>query len=187
MDVPSVVAVGSTNCAKVEAVRLVVSAIWPAAQVRPVAVASGVREMPMDDDEGQQGAHRRAMRARDACAADLGVGLEGAVALSGGTLYLTNWVAVVDRKGRTSVASGGRLPLPQCIAHELLQGAELGPLMDRLTGERDSKQHLGASGYFTQGVIPRTEAFRIAVAFAMAPFLSPDLYSREAGATKVRL
>jgi inosine/xanthosine triphosphatase len=184
MNTPSVVAVGSTNRVKVEAVRLVISAIWPSAQIRPVAVASGVPDMPMSDDEGRRGALQRAESAMTACAAQLGFGLEGAVAFSGDTLYVTNWVAVVDQHGHTSVTNGGRLPLPQCIAHDLMHGHELGPLMDRLTGESDSKQHMGAAGYLTRGLVPRTEAFRIAVAYALAPFLSPELYSQEAGAAR---
>jgi inosine/xanthosine triphosphatase len=118
------------------------------------------------------------MGARKACCADLGVGLEGAVSRCEGTLYLTNWVAVVDGRGRTTLANGGRLPLPPCIAAALRQGNELGPLMDHLTGERDTKKNQGASGFLTRGLVPRTEAFRIAVAYAMAPFLNAELYDQ---------
>ncbi|MFW6097594.1 MAG: DUF84 family protein, partial [Chloroflexota bacterium] len=71
------VAVGSTNPAKLEAVREAVVQVWSQAEVRGVAVASGVSEMPMSDEECLTGARNRAQAARMALEADVGVGLEG--------------------------------------------------------------------------------------------------------------
>jgi len=131
----------------------------------------------MSDDEGTRGALLRARRAREALDADLGVGLEGAAHDTPEAMYLTNWVAIVDRNGRSSLANGGRLPLPSAMARELRTGAELGPIIDRYSGQADSKRHDGAAGYLTMGLVPRDQAFRIAVAFALAPFLRPELYA----------
>lgn len=170
------VAIGSTNPAKVRAVRGAIQTIWPDAVLTPAQVDSGVNAMPLSDDEGAQGALLRARRARELLDADLGVGLEGAAHDTLEAMYLTNWVAIVDRAGRSSLANGGRLLLPPVIACELRAGAELGPIIDRYSGQTESKCHDGAAGYLTKGLVPRDQAFQIAVAFALAPFLHPELY-----------
>jgi len=170
------VAIGSTNPAKVRAVRRTASAVWPDAHYLPLSVDSGVGPMPMSDQEGARGALRRAERAQELAGADVGVGLEGAVQETPTGMYLTNWVAIVDRNGRRSIANGGRLPLPECIAQELRSGAELGPIIDSYSGLVNSKQHQGAAGYLTRGLVPRDLSFQIAVAYALAPFLRAGLY-----------
>ena len=171
-------ALGSTNPAKVSAVRHAVVQVWPDARLCPIRVDSGVSAMPMSDREGALGASRRASRAREALDADMGIGLEGAAVDADGGMFLTNWVAVIDRDGQQSLANGGRLPLPESIAQELRDGCELGPVIDRHSGQRDSKEHQGASGYLTRGLVSREQAFLLAVGFALAPFLRPRLYRR---------
>ncbi|MGI5915435.1 MAG: inosine/xanthosine triphosphatase [Anaerolineae bacterium] len=174
---PRTVAIGSTNPIKVEAVRQVVTAVWPDATMVPLEVESGVGAMPMSDEAGKAGAVERARAALRALDADIAVGLEGAVVDTPAGMYVTNWVAVAQRDGRISVANGGRLPLPEIIARKIRQGAELGPIIDRYTGQEGSKQHMGAAGYLTGGIVPRELAFRIAVAFALAPYIHPELYA----------
>lgn len=181
MDVRTV-AIGSTNAAKIRAVRYAISRAWPGATYHPVDVESGVSEMPMSDEEGARGAAERARRAREAVNADLGVGLEGSVTEGSQAMYLTGWVAVVDRRGRTGLASGTRIPLPEAIAAELRAGHELGPVIDRLSGQEDSKERGGAAGFLTAGLLPRDLAFGVAVIGALAPFLREDLYDAPPGA-----
>ncbi len=172
-----IIAIGSTNRAKIRAVRSAVEAVWPDAELAAVAAPSGVSEMPMSAAEGQRGAIERARQALAMTpGAALGIGMEGAAQEDGGTLYLTNWVAVVDPEGRQSLANGGSLPLPEQIARELRAGGELGPIMDRLTRERDTKHGLGAAGILTRGLVPRDLTFRVGVGLALARFLRPDLY-----------
>jgi inosine/xanthosine triphosphatase len=173
-----IIAVGSTNPVKVAAVRRAVCTVWPDARLVPVAVDSSVSAMPTSNAEGQRGALERARRAREIAGADMGIGLEGAVSESPHGMYIANWVAIIDREGRTSLANGGHLPLPECIAQEVRAGAELGPLIDRYSGQTNSKQHDGAAGYLTSGLVPRAMAFQVAVAFALAPFLHPELYAQ---------
>jgi inosine/xanthosine triphosphatase len=173
---PPIVAIGSTNPAKVEAARRAILAAWPGARLVPLDVGSGVSEMPLTDAEGRRGALARARAARIAADADLGLGLEGAVNDGPEGMMLTNWVAAVARDGRTSLASGGSLRLPEVIALEIRAGGELGPIMDRITGREHTKQQEGAAGYLTRGVIPRVLTFQVGVGLALAPFLRPELY-----------
>lgn len=179
MRAPLTIAIGSTNLTKIAAVRRAVRRVWPAATLLPVEVDSGVGEMPLSDEEGKRGALQRALRARQAEDADLGIGMEGAVEQRPEALYLTNWIAVVDREGYQSIAQGGSLPLPDCIAREVLAGAELGPVIDHYSGQHNSKQQQGAAGFLTRGIVPRTLTFFVGVGLALAPWLSETLYHQD--------
>ncbi len=170
------IAVGSTNPVKVTAVRKVISRIWSEAEIVPISVPSGVSDMPMTDAETRLGAQNRAVAAREKLDADFGIGLEGGVHPEPFGLTLHGWVVVVDENGRVGIGGGGRLPLPENIAQKVLAGTELGHVMDEVLGDLNVKQKGGAVGALTNGLILREEAFALAVAYALAPFVFPNLY-----------
>lgn len=172
------IAVGSTNPVKIAAVQSVVERVWPKAEVANLEVPSGVPAMPMNDADCLAGARNRARAARAATNAALGIGLEGGVNLEPAGLMLLGWVAAVDENGREGVGGGARLLLPAHIADRVLAGAELGPVMDELMGQQNVKQKGGAVGALTAGLVLRQETFAVAVAYALAPFVSPDFYGR---------
>jgi inosine/xanthosine triphosphatase len=145
-----------------------------------VAVASGVRIQPLSDDEAITGATNRAELALAAGAADLGVGLEGNTVETAYGMFTTGWAAVVDGRGVVGLGASGRLPLPAVVAQAVRSGRELGPLMDELVGEVNTKQRQGAVGILTHGLMTRTGALEIAVLYALARFLHP-LYEAESG------
>jgi inosine/xanthosine triphosphatase len=170
------IAVGSTNPVKVSAVRQMVERVWPDATIYPVAVSSGVSEMPHSDEETIAGARNRAVAARLSKHANMGVGLEGGIHVESFGMVLQGWVVIVDETGRESLAAAARLPLPPLIARRIQAGEELGPIMDDLLEDRNTKQKGGAVGALTAGLVPRGDAFAIAVAYALAPFVSPTFY-----------
>ena len=170
------IAVSSTNPVKVTAVRQVALKKWPDVEATAVNVPSGVSEMPMSDAEAIAGAQNRATAARERCGADLGVGLEGGVHRESFGLTLMGWVAVVDGNGREGIGGAGRLPLPAIIADRVLAGEELGPVMDDLVADHNTKQKAGAVGTLTAGLVPRADAFALGVAYALAPFVAPEFY-----------
>lgn len=167
------VAVGSLNPVKIAAVNAAVQRVWPMAVVVGVAVESGVSSQPLSDEEAIAGATQRARLARAVGSADLGVGLEGNTVDTGYGMFTTGWAAVTDRVGTVSLGSSGRLPLPDFVAQAVRQGQELGPLMDELAGERNTKQRQGAVGILTNGLVTRQAALEIAVLYALARFLHP--------------
>lgn len=171
-----IIAVGSTNPVKLSAVRSVVDRVWPDAGLIAVVVPSGVPAMPMTDADCLAGARNRARAAQATTGADLGVGLEGGVNPEPSGLMLLGWVVAVDGDGREGVGGGARLPLPAVIADRILAGAELGPVMDELLGQENVKQKGGAVGALTAGLVLRQETFAVAVAYALAPFVSPGFY-----------
>jgi inosine/xanthosine triphosphatase len=176
------IAVGSRNPAKLEAVQSAVTRVWPGAAVRAVSVSSGVSLMPMSDGECLAGARQRATAALTASSgADLGIGLEGGVSDEPSGLMLVGWVVVVDSTGKEGFAATAQLPLPPLIAGRVRQGEELGPVMDDLLNETKSNHRGGAVGALTSGLVLRAEAFAMAVAYALAPFVTPDFYPPDGG------
>jgi inosine/xanthosine triphosphatase len=173
----TMIAVGSHNPAKIAAVKQVADTLWPTnLQVIGLGVPSGVADMPLNDAECRQGAINRATAARALLNSDFGIGLEGGVDGSADLLWLTGWVAVVDRQGRVGLGGTARLRLPDAIARQVLAGEELGPVIDRLVGEENVRQRGGAVGVLTAGLVSRREQFGMAVAYALAPFVNAALY-----------
>lgn len=173
------VAVGSLNPVKVTAVQMTFSRVWPEVEVVAVDVPTGVSDMPMSDEETITGARNRAHAARSQADADFGVGLEGGVHPSADGLLLQGWVVVVDRNGREGIGGAARLPLPQHIARRIYAGEELGPIMDDVLNDHNIKQKGGAVGALTAGLVNRDETFAVAVGYALAPFVSAQLYRNE--------
>ncbi|HET7037936.1 MAG TPA: inosine/xanthosine triphosphatase [Thermomicrobiaceae bacterium] len=167
-------ALGSTNPAKRAAVERVAAALFPACQLATVDVPSGVPAQPWSDEETARGALARAEAARAALDADYGVGIESGVAEGpGGRLYAVSWAAAVDRAGRTGLGASERFALPPELAVRLRAGAELGPLLDELTGARGLSRRQGAVGILTQGRRDRAAILEPAVLHAFVALLEP--------------
>lgn len=170
------VTVGSTNPVKVGAARRVFAALFPGLAVGGVEVPSGVPHQPIGEAETARGAIARAQAALAATGADWGVGLEGGVAFEGEACWMIQCCAVAHRDGRVHVGRGAQFLLPPVIARGVRDGGEVGPLMDRLTGQVDTKKKTGAIGFLTNGFVVREEMYAHIVAAALAPFLHPELY-----------
>ena len=177
------IAVGSLNPVKIAAVRNVTQQIWPNSQVIGLAAASGVRSQPLDDDEAIAGAINRARAARSAASADLGLGLEGHVVDTPYGMFVSAWVAAAavapdGAADLVGLGAAGRFQLPEWLAREVRNGAELGPLMDRTFHGENTKQKQGAVGIFTNGLMERTEALQVGVTFALTRFINQEFYNR---------
>lgn len=171
------IAVGSLNPTKVEAVRHIVGQAFDDVEVVGINVASGVSEQPIGEEETRTGALNRARAALEAAQADMGLGLEGGVIFSSQGAFTMGWVAIVDKAGRVGLSQSPWLQLPPAVADAIRAGQELGPVMDMLTGQQNTKQHGGAVGILTKGLFDRQAAWELSVACALAPFLHADLYA----------
>ena len=169
-------AVGSTNPAKVAAVREALGKLAPRCEMVALDVPSGAAAQPFGDDATRAGALERARRALTTSGTDIGFGLEGGVELDGEQVWLLSWVAAADAAGRLGYASGLRMLLPPSLGAGLRAGTELGTLVDALFGVTDSKSASGAIGLLTAGAVSRTDAFADLVAMSLAPWIHPDHY-----------
>lgn len=173
------IGVGSGNPVKRRAVESVLDdgegEFGETATVEAVPVASGVSEQPRGHAETIEGAKTRAANVVSK-EYDLGIGIEGGVAEFDGSdgLFLVMWAAVDDGEtiGR---GSGPSVRLPPNVERRIREGAELGPVMDDVLGERDVAKRQGAAGAFTNGRVDRDEALATAVAGALGPFVT-ELY-----------
>ena len=172
------VAVGSLNPVKITAVRSVLARVAPTAVVAGIAVSSGVPDQPWGDDETIRGARARAIAAREAADAALGVGIEGGVVeTSDGQLRTCAWAVVVGTAGqREGIGGSLAMPLPDSVARAIRDGAELGHAMDALTSSHNTKQGAGAVGILTAGLVDRQQAYEVLVAYALAPFVTAEFW-----------
>ncbi len=153
------IAIGTTNKAKVNAIKEVCCHYYHKEAIFSCEeVPSGVSPQPFSDQETMQGAMNRAVNAREQGKADIGIGLEGGVLEAPQGIFLCNWGALTDGQ-ITVVASGARILLPEEFELPLMNGVELGKLMDEYTKRENIREHEGAIGIFTNGYVDRKEMF----------------------------
>ncbi len=174
-----IVAVGSRNLVKANAVREGFGDLFGPVEACGVEAESGVPAQPKGDGMTRAGALHRAQQALAAIpAATYGVGLEGGITETDeGAMYCHAWCAIVDREGTVGWASTGRCELPPPVAALIREGLELGDADDRVFGRSNSKQGEGAVGLLTCGRIDRTAFYSPAVTMALARFLHRELYA----------
>lgn len=177
-----VVAVGTANPVKVNAVKNVLSRFF---EVSVVArnVQSQVPKQPVGIDTTVEGAIARARNALAAVeGAELGVGIEAGLVKVPCTIsgYMDQQFAcIADRQCRITLGGGPSFEYPNSIVSRVLSsGTEVGDLMNEMTGISELGQKQGAIGYFSKGHLNRTALTELAVLMALIPRLSGELYFR---------
>ncbi|MEK6976502.1 MAG: inosine/xanthosine triphosphatase [Candidatus Thermoplasmatota archaeon] len=177
---PVVVAVGSANPVKVEAVRREVGAILASSKVQSHghAVASGVPEQPRDD-EVVRGARNRARLAREADpACDYAVGVEaGLMRLPGESAHVeVQACVVVDRDGWETQGFGPGFHYPAWVTERALRGEMVSAILGPVANDPRIGSTTGAIGYLSDGRLDRTALTQQAVLMAFVPRIKRDLY-----------
>jgi inosine/xanthosine triphosphatase len=185
------IAVGSTRRPKLaavhEAIREFGALLAPGVELEVIGVEveSGVGHTPANREELMQGARQRA-EALARLARQKGetwryfVGLEGGLDVieeeGGRRVLLESWAYVSDGRNGHYGRSGG-VEIPDALAREVLEkGVELSAAIDRFAGAVGIRDAQGAWGVLSSGLISRTEAFRVAVVAAFAPFYNAKMY-----------
>jgi inosine/xanthosine triphosphatase len=185
------IAVGSARRPKLAAVQEAIrdfSAVFaPGAEfeVIGVEVESGVGHTPANRMELMLGARQRAealvsLAREKAESWRYFVGLEGGLDVieeeGGRRVLLESWAYVSDGRDGHYGRSGG-VEIPDALAREVLEnGVELSAAIDRFAGAVGVRDNQGAWGVLSSGLISRTEAFRVAVVAAFAPFYNSKMY-----------
>jgi len=177
------VLVGSRNPIKIAAVCDVFSRYFGDVEVFGVEVDPGVPAQPVGD-QTFAGAENRAralaeLDRQQVIGAAYCVGIEGGIVRADNRWFALGVVCILDVKGRIAFGTSSQFSLPDAITNELVAGVELGDVIDRLTGEENTKQRGGAIGYLTRGQLDRQNLYAQGIVVALVPFLNPALYFGE--------
>lgn len=171
------VVVGSKNPIKINAGLQAFKRCFPNHQIECIGVSapSGVAEQPMSTSETLKGAQNRVLACQSSVQADYYVAFEGGVDMFEYGPATFAYVVIANHH-KESVGCSASLPLPNSVYRALLDGEELGPLMDKLFNTRNIKQKGGAIGLLTNGLESREGSYLQAITLALAPFLHLDFY-----------
>ena len=171
------VAVGSKNPVKFLAVKQAFRKVFPEEKIEwaTFKADSQVPDQPFNE-ETIQGAKNRARHARAEHKADFGVGLEGGILEMDNKGFICGFVAVDWESGHgVGLCPGFQCP-PRVLEELKRGGTELGKVIDRYTGEHNTKEKEGSVGFFTNGAITRKDLFYQATILALIPFKRQDLF-----------
>lgn len=174
------VLVGSENPVKIEAVKEAFEKYFGEVEVVGMAVESHVPPQPVNDETyiGAQSRviHLKEMNEKDNLGADYFVGIEGGIAEEFDKWFAFGAMCIMNKEGNKGMGTSPHFELPKHVAEQLISGTELGDVIDEMTSTENSKQHSGAIGYFTKGVMDRKELYVSGLVVAMIPFLHEKLY-----------
>jgi inosine/xanthosine triphosphatase len=185
------IALGSDRAAKIMAVRASIARVaaidegWANINVVARRVETSVPNMPLTDWQLMQGARERALAVRDSLTsrrleADIYVGLEGgfhSISIEGEwNTFLRGWAYATDGQ-RGAFGAGPSIAVPADIVKRVVEGRELGDVIDEVTGGRDIRSKQGAWGILSRDLVTRSMSFELALIAAFAPFYNHRLYS----------
>ncbi|MFA4924562.1 MAG: inosine/xanthosine triphosphatase [Ignavibacteriaceae bacterium] len=174
--------VGSKNPVKIESVREAFSYYFNSIEVNGLEVDSKVSPQPINH-ETFIGAKNRAdelflLAQEENLSIDYFVGIEGGIIEEHSRWFAFGCICILNNQGETGFGTSSLFPLPSLIVTELLNGKELGEVIDEIANDENTKQKGGAIGYLTNGVITRKELYKQGIISALVPFLHPALYSK---------
>ncbi|MBU0558942.1 MAG: inosine/xanthosine triphosphatase [Bacteroidetes bacterium] len=172
--------VGSKNPVKLESVRDAFSKYFNEIEIIGVDVNSNVPDQPIND-ETYSGALSRStslveINRKENLGADYFVGIEGGIAEAFGKWFAFGCVSIIDKFGHSSFGTSAHFELPEKVTAKLLNREELGIVMDEIMQEENTKQKMGAIGFFTNGVMDRKELYASGVIAALVPFNHKQMY-----------
>jgi inosine/xanthosine triphosphatase len=174
------VLVGSQNPVKIEAAKEAFSKYFDNVEVIGMKVDSKVPDQPIND-QTFEGARNRALELKKIneekkLGAKFFVGIEGGIIKLYSKWFAFGGMCILDDEGRIGFGTSPFFELPECITKHLLNGIELGEVMDKITGDHNTKQKYGAIGFLTKGIMNRKELYIHGLIVALIPFVNKKLY-----------
>ncbi len=177
---PCLIAVGSENPVKVDAVRRVMKKLVGRVKVVSVKVDPMIPRQPIDVEQTLKGAINRATAALRQTEATLGVGIEAGLIRVPATRtgYMdVQYCAIIDKEEWLTIGCGPGFEYPPSVIRSVLEkGIEVGEVMSRIAGIENIGRKQGAIGYLTHGIMDRRRLTEIAVIMAMIPRINRELY-----------
>ncbi len=172
-----IVQVGSKNPVKVQATKNVLSKFYENVTVKGLHVDSRIPDQPIGLEQTITGAINRA-KAAYSPECDLGVGIESGLMETPQTItgfIDLQWCAIYDGEKTTLGVSAG-FEYPPAVVEEVLEGKEVGDVMDQLTGVDDLGEKMGAVSFLSHGMLDRTGNTEQCVLTALIPRLNEKIY-----------
>ncbi|XQF90819.1 inosine/xanthosine triphosphatase [Pseudoalteromonas espejiana] len=171
--------VGSKNPVKINAAKHIFAMYFAHHEIdcQGVDAPSSVPDQPIGEEQTRMGAQNRVAHCKKTYNADYYCAMEGgAEQFSYGAATFA--YVVIDNGSEQAVGRSSNLPLPQVLYNALLNGEELGDVMDKAFNTQNIKQKGGAIGLLTNNHATRESTYTQALTLAMAPFLHPALYNK---------
>lgn len=163
------IAVGSSNPAKIEAVRRAFGELYPDAFELQSVETDGGLSQPWDEESTRAGALHRARAALAGVTdAGWGIGLEGGMVRDDSGILVTSWIAACRSDGSTGLARTAGFYLPPEIADAVREGGELAKAWARIRGIEHVGRKDGTVGLLTHGRFPRARLYAEGVVLAVA-------------------
>lgn len=175
--------VGSKNPVKIKASEEAFLKYFKKVEVIGIEVNSKVPNQPINE-ETFKGAENRALELRkinkaERLNAHFCVGLEGGIIKLYSKWFNFGGVCIIDNEGKIGFGTSSCFELPDKIVQELLNNAELGEIMGKITKDRNIKKKGGAIGFFTKGRMERKDLYVSGLITALVPFINEKLYFRQ--------
>jgi inosine/xanthosine triphosphatase len=172
--------VGSKNPVKIEAVKEAFSLYYKNIEVIGLSVKSNVPDQPINS-QTFEGAKNRALELQKVNSvgnlnADYFIGIEGGIQETYGKWFAFGGMCIIDTTGKTSFGTSAHFELPKSVTERLLNGEELGFVMDEIMNDENTKQKGGAISFFTNGRMNRKELYIPGIISALIPFLHKNLF-----------
>jgi inosine/xanthosine triphosphatase len=161
-----VIAVGSLNPVKVEAVRSVMEKVLGNVRIIPVEVNSGVPDQPFGNDT-----YKGAVNRAKAALGDhpMAVGIEAGVFEMYGNLYDIQHCAIIDKDGKITIGMSSGFRYPDKVEALIKKGMTVGEAMESAYKNSGSGDKEGAIGLLSKGLLDRKTLSEQSVTAAMLP------------------
>lgn len=176
---PPVVAVGSDNPVKIDAVGRVFGRAFKDPLVKGRKVPSRVAEQPVGEATWTGAKERAHAALASLSGADFGVGIEAGLlrVTKEARWYDVQVCAIVDAGGRVTTGVGPGFEHPPSVTRDVLEGGKtVGDAVGALAGDPDIGRKVGAVGWLSAGALDRTALTESAVLMAMLPRMRPEIY-----------
>lgn len=179
------VLVGSDNPIKIDAVKEAFSLHFEDVDVIARPVDSNVSDQPINN-EAYIGARNRARRLHELnntekLGAEFCVGIEGGIMQIYEKWFAFGCMCVIDEHNNEGFGTSAHFELPEEVTKRLINREELGDVMDDIMKRKNTKQNLGAIGFFTNGVMNRKELYVPGLIAALVPFNHREMYFNKNG------
>jgi inosine/xanthosine triphosphatase len=172
-----IIAVGTTNPAKLNGVKTAFSKYFDGVELRPVDSSSVAKPQPKGLDEMIEGATSRAKFALSKAGGDYGVGVEAGIFTIAGVYFDNQQAAIVDSSGKVSLGQSAGYMLPKEAMEKMVkEGSELERWAESISGIKEIGDKGGLINHLTNGRMTRAELTEQCVTTALIPWLHRDVY-----------